>query len=99
MTKDGKTLEETINDLMSENSGLRQRVEQLEKEGTGQKPLTGSGITPLSDAVTKEEHKLLKQRMLDLEDKIANLKVGGNDIDLTKEFSAELLSLDKTDLE
>jgi hypothetical protein len=98
ITKDGKTLEDVLNELVNENSELKQKVDKIEKEGTTQKT-SNEEVPPPQDVVTKEEYEVLEQRMADLEDKIANLKVGGNDIDLTKEFPSELLSLNKTDLE
>ncbi|CFW92854.1 protein of unknown function [endosymbiont DhMRE of Dentiscutata heterogama] len=95
---DGKTLTEMIDGLVSENADLKKKIEKLETESEGQ-AAASEVVPPATDAVTKEEYELLKQQMADLEDKIANLKVGGNDIDLTKEFSPELLSLNQTDLE
>lgn len=102
---DGKPLNQAldeakqeINKLRQENDELKQKVGKLEKEGVTQK-FSSEEAPPASDTITREEHDLLKRQVEDLEEKMANLKVGGNDIDLTKEFSPELLSLSKTDLE
>lgn len=83
-------------DLIKLENGktLEEAINDL-KKGVGKT----SDIPLAPDFVKKEDYEILKQRLDDLEDKIANLKVGGNDIDLTKEFPAELLSLGRTDLE
>ena len=79
--ENGKTLEEAINDL---------------KEGVGKKSLNEE-VPPAIDAVTIEKYELLEQRIIELEEKLANMSMGGTDIDLKKEFSSELL-VEKTDL-
>jgi len=86
----GKTLEEEFTDLLTENSKLNQRIEELETRKGDAEDNASAQITTNPNSVDTEElvEKLSQvfQRMSDLEEKIKNIGTVETEIDLKKEF-------------